>query len=374
MTLLADSDLDHDRRLVERCQGGDAEAFTELYQRYRQRLFRYCVGRLGDAHEAEDVTQESFARAWKALHRFGDDRRFYPWLRVIAANACTDILRTRGRSTPVEEVDTQPVDGGQERIIDLVDQQTVRLALGRLPDRHRQALYLREELGWSYDRIATHDGVSVGTVESLLWRARQALKKEFAALSAERLAGVPVVGWGVRRISSLRRRAAPAWQAFGPQLGSHVADAFGAAVLGTVLAAPFSFAAPPAATAPPSAYGFAPVSSAAPAPAPATAPGPAGNGGAASAEPMSGADGTAPASAAEGPTSVGPGAAWVPDYSAGRQAATQQPVNASLPGAAVGFDPASVGAQVAGDAGSYLHQLGTITSGPSPAASNRRLP
>ncbi|MHB1891082.1 MAG: RNA polymerase sigma factor, partial [Acidimicrobiales bacterium] len=101
--LYDDVDLDRDRALVERAQRGDQSAFDDLYQRYYQRLYRACVRRLRDQHEAEDVAQEAFARAWRALPNFAGDRKFYPWISVIAAHLCTDVQRRRSRSTPVAE-------------------------------------------------------------------------------------------------------------------------------------------------------------------------------------------------------------------------------------------------------------------------------
>ena len=100
-----DVDLDRDRALVERCQSGDSAAFGELYARYYARVYRFCFRRLHDHEEAEDVAQDAFARAWRALPNFAGDRRFYPWLTVIADNRCRDIQRRRARSTPTADVD-----------------------------------------------------------------------------------------------------------------------------------------------------------------------------------------------------------------------------------------------------------------------------
>ena len=94
MTIVTDDvDLDRDRRLVEQCQAGRGEAFAELYAIYHDRLVRHCARRLGSHADAEDVAQEAFVRAWRAIGHFEGRRRFYPWLHVIASNACTDMLR-----------------------------------------------------------------------------------------------------------------------------------------------------------------------------------------------------------------------------------------------------------------------------------------
>src|SRR5579864_1439834 len=90
-----DVDFDRDATLVERFQDGDEQAFADLYERYFSRVRRYCQRRLGDPHEAEEAAQDALVRAYRALPSFGGDRRFYPWLRVIAANVCTDRCRRR---------------------------------------------------------------------------------------------------------------------------------------------------------------------------------------------------------------------------------------------------------------------------------------
>ena len=189
--LCDDVDLGRDRALVERCQAGDAAAFGNLYARYYERLLRFCLRRLNDRHEAEDATQEAFARAWKALPRFAGERRFYPWLTVIAGNICTDMLRRGTRSTPTDDLDLtahQAVgvvaeDTSEELVLAAVDGELVNRALERLSTRHRDVLAMREGSGWTYQQIADHEGVEIGTIETLLWRARQALKREFAAVS-----------------------------------------------------------------------------------------------------------------------------------------------------------------------------------------------
>jgi RNA polymerase sigma-70 factor (ECF subfamily) len=195
-SLTDDVDLDRDRTLVERCQAGDSAAFGNLYARYYERLLRFCLRRLNDRHEAEDAAQEAFARAWKALPKFAGERRFYPWLTVIAGNICTDVLRRRSRSTPTDDLELgayQPVGGigaetSEELILAAVDGQLVNRALDRLSTRHRHVLAMREGEGWSYQQMAEHEGVEIGTIETLLWRARQALKREFNVLSESKAA------------------------------------------------------------------------------------------------------------------------------------------------------------------------------------------
>jgi RNA polymerase sigma-70 factor (ECF subfamily) len=250
--LFDDVDLDRDRALVERCQAGDSAAFGTLYGRYYERLLRFCLRRLNDRHEAEDAAQEAFARAWKALPRLAGERRFYPWLTVIAANICTDVLRRRARSTPTDDLELtarQPVgiveeDTSEELVLAAVDGELVNRALGRLSERHRHVLAMREGSGWTYQQIAEHEGVRIGTIETLLWRARQALKREFALLSEskEALGGFLIATGALIRRTVFRaahRGASVPSQRSGATAGG-LRNAFtGAAVAGAAVAAAF---------------------------------------------------------------------------------------------------------------------------------------
>jgi RNA polymerase sigma-70 factor (ECF subfamily) len=248
--LCDDVDLDRDRALVERCQAGDSAAFGSLYARYYERLLRFCLRRLNDRHEAEDAAQEAFARAWKALPRFAGERRFYPWLTVIAGNICTDMLRRRSRSTPTDDLELSaqhPVgvvaeDTSEELMLAAVDGELVHRALDRLSTRHRHVLAMREGSGWTYQQIADHEGVQIGTIETLLWRARQALKREFAVVSEskEALAGFLVAGGALfrRTIFRMAHRGATVQQQGSGAGGLRNAMA-GAAVTGAAVAAAF---------------------------------------------------------------------------------------------------------------------------------------
>src|SRR5580698_2528363 len=248
-SLCDDVDLDRDRALVERCQAGDSAAFGNLYARYYERLLRFCLRRLNDRHEAEDAAQEAFARAWKALPRFAGERRFYPWLTVIAGNICTDMLRRRSRSTPTDDIELTAQhsvgvvseDTSQELILAAVDGELVNRALGRLSTRHRHVLAMREGSGWTYQQIADHEGVEIGTIETLLWRARQALKREFAVVSEskEALAGFLIATGALIRRSVLRAA----------HRGATVHHSTGAAVA-TAFIAPHALSTSPSSAAP----------------------------------------------------------------------------------------------------------------------------
>lgn len=233
-----DVDLGRDRGLVERFQSGDAAGFEDLYRRYYSRLYRFCLKRVGDAEEAEEVTQEAFTRAFSALDRLSGERKFYPWLSVIAARLCVDTHRRRSRTQPAAEIDLGMVEGGQDDVIAEVDRELVTRALDRLGPRHREVLRLREEEGWSYQKIAEYYEVSLGTVEQLLWRARRALKREFLAVAGPEgglAAAIPALGWVLRRLHSLRARMDDlASQVAAPLASNAVALAIAAASVAAV--------------------------------------------------------------------------------------------------------------------------------------------
>lgn len=205
-----DVDLLRDRALVERFQAGDDEGFEDLYRRYFPRLRRFCLKRLGDPYDAEEVAQEAFARALRAMPQLQGERRFYPWLTVIAGRLCVDALRRAGRTEPSAEVDLGVIDGGQEAIVDASDLTLLAEAMDRLSPRHREVLRLREHEGWTYHQIAAHLGCTQGTVEALLFRARRALRKEFHAVAGPGgWAAFPVVGWALRKLDDLGTKVAP---------------------------------------------------------------------------------------------------------------------------------------------------------------------
>jgi RNA polymerase sigma factor (sigma-70 family) len=237
-----DVDLGRDRALVEQYQDGDIAAFEDLYRRYYGRLFRFCLRRTGDHHEAEEVTQEAFARAYRAMPALRGERRFYPWLSVIASRLCVDAHRRLGRTEPAAEIDLGATDGGADRLEAAVDFELLAEALSRLSPRHREVLELRERQGWAYQRIAEHYGITLGAVEGLLFRARHALRREFAAVAgpdaglAGALPPIAGLGWLGRRLASLRGRAsrwasglanAPALSANGVGLAMVVTTAAG---------------------------------------------------------------------------------------------------------------------------------------------------
>ena len=172
--------------LVREARTGDLPAFASLYARHQARILRQCRGVLGNDDDAADAAQETFLRAWRALDHVDDGRRFGSWLRTIATNVCIDMLRRRKRTVVVEDFESTPsevADG--EAIADARAQaESLSEALGRLSHRHQEVLWLRECEGWTYERIAAHQDLDLSAVKSLLWRARQALRREFLSLTS----------------------------------------------------------------------------------------------------------------------------------------------------------------------------------------------
>ena len=216
-------DIDRDRRLVLRHQHGDADAFDELYRRYHHRLVTYCLRRVGDRHTAEELAQEAFVKALRAMPSFAGERRFYPWMTVIAHRLCIDHHRHTARVEPAAEVDTGSVDPDHDELFASVDRGHLADALDRLAPRHREILELREQRGLSYHEIARHLGVPITTVEALLHRARKALRREFLSLSGARSGRNAVVLAGGGLLARLK--------AWGPAAGTAAAGTIAAAVL-----------------------------------------------------------------------------------------------------------------------------------------------
>jgi RNA polymerase sigma-70 factor (ECF subfamily) len=205
-----DIDLAADRELVERWQAGEHEVFDDLYKRYFNRLKSYCHKRVGDRDTAEEIAQEAFVKALQALPKLAGERRFYPWVTVIASRLCVDHHRRVGRVRPVEDIDPGAVDGDHGvRLAFLADVDNLDRAMQRLGPRHVEVLELREREGLTYAEIAERLSVPQTTVEALLFRARKALRREFMAVSGEgRLAAIPVLGAILRRIGAARNRVA----------------------------------------------------------------------------------------------------------------------------------------------------------------------
>jgi RNA polymerase sigma-70 factor (ECF subfamily) len=185
---------DTDQQLVERVQAGDKSAFNLLVLKYQHRVLK-LVGRfVSDAAEAEDVAQEAFLKAYRALASFRGDSAFYTWLYRIAINTAKNAL-VSSRRRPVDfDLDLQDPEQ-YDRHAKLKDADTpegvllteeirevVEKAMEQLPEDLRTAIVLRELEGLSYEEIAEAMDCPVGTVRSRIFRAREAIDKKLKPL------------------------------------------------------------------------------------------------------------------------------------------------------------------------------------------------
>ena len=184
-----------DQLLVDRAQHGDKKAFDLLVVKYQRKLMRLISRLIRDQAEAEDVVQEAFIKAYRALPQFRGDSAFYTWLYRIGINTAKNYLVTQGRRAPtsteadVEEAETFD-DGDQLRDINTPESmlatkqiaETVNLAMEVLPDELRMAITLREIEGLSYEDIAEAMHCPIGTVRSRIFRAREAIAEKLRPL------------------------------------------------------------------------------------------------------------------------------------------------------------------------------------------------
>jgi RNA polymerase sigma-70 factor (ECF subfamily) len=179
-----------DLSLVRRVQRGDKGAFDALVLKYQHKLVKLVMRYVRNPAEAEDIAQEAFIKAYRALPQFRGDSAFYTWLYRIAINTAKNAVVSRDRSPIEYDLDRNSSDESydmQARMKDpdtpeglvLTDEirSTVNAAIDALPEDLRTAIVLRELEGLSYDEIATAMDCPVGTVRSRIFRAREAIDK-----------------------------------------------------------------------------------------------------------------------------------------------------------------------------------------------------
>jgi|TARA_R110000772_G_scaffold141114_4_gene250476 RNA polymerase sigma-70 factor (ECF subfamily) len=179
-----------DQQLVARVQKGDLRAFDVLVLKYQHKIFSLISRYVHDADEVQDVAQEAFIKAYRALPRFRGDSAFYTWLYRIAINTAKNHLVARSRRPPGSDVeidDAEYFEGGAAlREIETPEsalfgeelKQVVDRAIAELPDDLRTAVTLREFDGLSYEDIAEIMDCPVGTVRSRIFRAREAIDRQ----------------------------------------------------------------------------------------------------------------------------------------------------------------------------------------------------
>ena len=194
-TLGVRTEREYDQLLVERVQAGDKRAFDVLVSKYQRRLMRLVSRLVHDPAEAEDVVQETFIKAYRALRHFRGDAAFYTWLYRIGINTAKNYLVTQGRravtSSDTDAEQAESFDDGNKLRDNntpesvLASKQiaaTVNAAMDVLPIELRTAIVLREIEGLSYEEISEIMACPIGTVRSRIFRAREVIADKLKPL------------------------------------------------------------------------------------------------------------------------------------------------------------------------------------------------
>lgn len=183
-----------DQLLVERVQKGDKRAFDLLIQKYQHRIVSLVSRYVSDSSEAQDVAQEAFIKAYRAIGRFRGDSAFYTWLYRIAINTAKNWIVAKNRRPPASDIDAVDAEqyGISSKLKDISTpenellreeiERTVFATIADLPEDLRTAIMLREMDGMSYEEIATTMDCPIGTVRSRIFRAREAIDEKLKPL------------------------------------------------------------------------------------------------------------------------------------------------------------------------------------------------
>jgi RNA polymerase sigma-70 factor (ECF subfamily) len=192
---MGESDLD--QALVERVQNGDKHAFDLLVRKYQHKLVSVISRYVNDWSECQDVAQEAFVRAYRAIGSFRGDAQFYTWIYRIAINTAKNWLVSQGRRPPTEDVaveDAVQFDGAtrlhesatpERELMREEIERTVFATVEALPEELKIAITLREVDGLSYEEIAEAMNCPIGTVRSRIFRAREAIDEQLRPLLSE---------------------------------------------------------------------------------------------------------------------------------------------------------------------------------------------
>lgn len=183
-----------DQALVERVQGGDKKAFDLLVLKYQQRIMKVLSRYVRDHSEVQDLAQEAFIKAYRALPNFRGDSAFYTWLYRIAINTAKNFVVAQGRRPPSDDIEATEAEqyDGESALKDYASperetlrdeiKETVFKAIDELPEDLKMAITLRELEGMSYEEIAETMDCPIGTVRSRIFRAREAIDTQLRPL------------------------------------------------------------------------------------------------------------------------------------------------------------------------------------------------
>ena len=193
---MADNRLDQelDQALVRRAQRGDSTAFDALVRKYQHRIIGLIGRYVADWSECQDVAQDTFVRAYRALPNFRGDAQFYTWLHRIAVNTAKNHLVAQNRRPPTDDIEVGDAeqfdtatrlrdnDTPERELMRHQVEQTVMRVVEGLPEELREAITMREAEGLSYEEIAQRMACPIGTVRSRIFRAREAIDNELRPL------------------------------------------------------------------------------------------------------------------------------------------------------------------------------------------------
>jgi len=174
--------------LIERALNNDQQAYTEIVDHYRDRIYHFVLRMVKDPAQAQDLTQETFIKAFRALDSFNSDYAFTTWLYKIASNNCIDFFRKKRLATTSLDTPIQAKDGELKRdfpnneqgpeseLISKEKTNQIETAIDSLPEKYKKAILLRHTQDKSYEEISEELGIPLGTVKVRIFRAREMLK------------------------------------------------------------------------------------------------------------------------------------------------------------------------------------------------------
>ena len=183
-----------DKRLIGEALDGDSKAYEELMQRYRKSVYYMSLKMVRTSEDAEDLTQETFTKAFRALEKFDPKYAFSTWLFRIATNNCIDFVRRKRLQTMSIHGVTN--DEGEEQVMQIKDKGLIpdetylkqqrkvylNMAIEKLPERYKRLVDLRYFKEYSYEEVAQELDLPLGTVKAQLHRARELLNNELGTM------------------------------------------------------------------------------------------------------------------------------------------------------------------------------------------------